>query len=222
MFNHSAFIEVDMQRGFMPAEEGSRLQLDGFGELGVPDGETLVPLSNKFLGWAALHGYNIATTQDWHPYETAHFAVDGEAPDFTTTWPRHCVDGTPGAELHPGLVIPPTVMRFTKGSEVLEHGEDDLSYSGYYAEDPISGQPLPEWLAARQITSLAVGGLALDYCVGRTAYDFRTKTALEVTLLTDLTKPVTSATGDAMLAKLRTAGVHLITSIEYMHQAEVA
>jgi nicotinamidase/pyrazinamidase len=220
MFNHQAFIEVDMQRGFMPSEEGIRLHQDGFGELGVPDGETLISPSNHFLGWAALQGYNIATTQDWHPYDTAHFATDGEVPNFTTTWPRHCVDGSAGAELHPGLIIPPVTMRFIKGSEALEHGEDDLSYSGYYAEDPISGQPLPEWLAARRVTSIAVGGLALDYCVGSTAYDFRTKTGLEVTLLTDLTKPVTPASGDEMLVRLQTVGVHLMTSLEYMRQVE--
>ena len=220
--NHIAFIEVDMQRGFMPISEGERLGRQGFGELGVDGGDTLVDPSNRFLGWAALHGMEIVTTQDWHPYETAHFAPEDEAPNFCTNWPRHCVDGTPGAELHPDLKIPPIATRFIKGTEVLERGEDDLSYSGYYAEDPTTGLHLPEWLQRRKVTEIVVGRLALDYCVGSTAYDFRTKASLDVTLLTDLTKPVASETGIAMLTKLEAVGVHMMTSEQYMQRTEAA
>ncbi len=219
---NTAFIEVDMQRGFMPEAEGVRLHTGGFGELGVTDGETLVTPSNRFLGWAALQRYEIATTQDWHPYDTAHFAPDDETPNFVTNWPRHCVNGTLGAELHPELLIPHPSTRFTKGSEHLEHGEDDLSYSGYYAEDPVTGLSLPEWLSHRQVTKLVVGGLALDYCVGSTAYDFRTKADMDVTLLTDLTKPVAHESGEAMLRKLEAVGVRLTTSEEYMQTAMAA
>jgi nicotinamidase-related amidase len=65
-----AFGLIDAQRGFMPAEEGERLGLPGFGELGVPRGEEIVANANALLSACVIR----FTTQDWHPRETAHFA----------------------------------------------------------------------------------------------------------------------------------------------------
>lgn len=213
---NKAILIIDAQRGFMPASEGEKLGLDGFGELPVQHGETTVNPVNRLLGMAATLGFETATTQDWHPYETAHFTDEGVEPNFTTTWPRHCVAGTPGAELHPEIKLPRGTRRFTKGSEHLTRGEDDLSYSGYYAEDPTTGHTLPEWLKARNITEIVLGGLALDYCVGKTALDLRQKLAVDVTLALDATAPVAPETGQAMLRQLITSGVHLATTDELL------
>ena len=46
----------------------------------------------------------VVATRDWHAplpdTNDGHFAADGN-PDYVTTWPVHCVAGTPGAEYHP-------------------------------------------------------------------------------------------------------------------------
>lgn len=218
MTTETALIIVDAQRGFMPASEGARLGVHGFGELPVAEGEQIVAPLNRLLGAAATRGYNIATTQDWHPRGTAHFAAEGTEPNFTTTWPEHCVDGTPGAELHPGLILPATTHRFIKGTEVLERGEDDLSYSGYYAFDPTTGRTLPEWLARSKTRAVVLGGLALDYCVGRTAIDLREKLGLDVTLALDATRPVAAETGEAMVQQLQDLGIRLVTTDEWVKE----
>lgn len=218
----TAVVIIDEQRGFMPASEGERLALSGFGELGVPGGEDTVAPINHLLGAAAAAGALIATTQDWHPYETAHFAPEGESPNFTTTWPRHCVDGTPGAELHPELLVPHTRVRFIKGMEHLEHGEDDLSYSGYYAIDPVTNLSLPEWLQQNKVREVVLGGLALDYCVGKSALDLREKSGLTVKVALDATRPVAPETGEHMIAHLQRAGVQLTTTSDVIAGLQTA
>src|SRR5437879_3300786 len=119
---------IDAQRGFMPAEEGGRLDKLGFGELPIPHGERIVPNINQLIGEFTAKQLAVFTTQDWHPLETAHFSDD---PNFNTTWPVHCVQRTPGAELHPEIEYGFSVKQFLKGFEPLKNGADDTSYSGY-------------------------------------------------------------------------------------------
>ena len=82
------------------------------GALAVPKGGEVVPLINRLAGDFA----NVVLTQDWHPRDHVSFASShlGSKPFETTRlaygdqvlWPPHCVQGTRGAELHPGLEIP--------------------------------------------------------------------------------------------------------------------
>ena len=202
---------IDAQRGFMPASEASKYQLGGFGELGVENGEQIIEPINKLLTHFASRGLEIFSTQDWHPHDTAHFS---ETPDFNTNWPRHCVAGTPGAELHPAVILPATSQRFTKGFEALERGEDDLSYSGYYAEDPVSGRTLPEWLEARKIKKITLGGLALDYCVGKTALDLRQRMGLDVAVVLDASKAIAEESEKAILKDFHEAGIKTFETAE--------
>lgn len=195
---------IDAQRGFMPAEEGKRLQVGGFGELPVTDGERIVDPVNRLLGGFTLYNLDIFTTQDWHPARTAHFS---DNPDFRTSWPRHCVDGTAGAELHPEVGPLDTRTRFIKGFEPLEHGEDDTSYSGYFAVDPLTNLRLPEWLAKHEVNTVVLGGLALDYCVGKTAIDLRDKLGLGVVVALDASRGIAPDSVDQMLEAFAAKGI---------------
>jgi nicotinamidase/pyrazinamidase len=215
--NNTALGIIDVQRGFMPASEGERLHQPGYGELPVERGEEIVTPINELMGAFALAGSEVFTTQDWHPHITAHFSED---PNFVTNWPVHCVDGTIGAELHPDLEIPETRVRFIKGFETLERGEDDTSYSGHYAEDPTTGLSLPEWLHRREISTVYLAGLALDYCVGKTALDLKVKDGFDVTVVVDATRGITTESSDAMLAEFAENGVKTITTEELLAQIQ--
>lgn len=203
-----AFGVIDAQRGFMPAAEGVRLGVAGFGELPVAGGEQIVGNVNKLMAAVALRGGQVFTTQDWHPRETAHFA---DEPNFTTTWPVHCVGDTPGAALHPELNLPTGTMQFKKGTDVLARGEDDNSYSGYYGRNE-QGELLGDVLSQQGITRIILGGLALDYCVGRTAIDLRTRFGAEVTVVTDATRGIADASVDAMIAQFDQLGIQTTTT----------
>ena len=194
---------IDAQRGFMPAEVGAVLGVAGFGELGVAEGDVIVPLVNRVMAEVAARGGYLFTTQDWHPAATAHFSA---TPNFTTTWPVHCVAETAGADFHPQLVFPTGTAHFRKGMDVLVRGEDDTSYSGYYATDA-NGARLPDVLRAQGVTTLYLAGLALDYCVGSTALDMVQHLGIPVVVLLDATRPVAATTGAAMVERFGQMGV---------------
>ncbi len=84
----TALVVADVQNDFA----------DPAGSLAVAGAASIFPLLNAEIAAAVAAGSLVAYTQDWHPPVTAHFAKDGG------TWPVHCVGGTWGAQLHPGLV----------------------------------------------------------------------------------------------------------------------
>lgn len=209
-----AFGLIDAQCGFMPNPAKTTARPDGFGELAVADGEQIIPVTNKLLASFALQDTAlIFTTQDWHPKHTAHFA---DEPNYTSNWPVHCVAGTPGADIHPDINLPTNVSKFYKGYEQLISGEDDTSYSGFNSLSFDNDQSLPDILTAREVKTLYLGGLALDYCVGLTALDFAAQSNMNVVVISDATKPVAQESGDAMLQKIKAAGIHVTTSAEVL------
>ena len=147
----TALVVVDVQNDFA----------DPAGSLHVPGGEDVVAPIDALVTTALEEGAAVLYTQDWHPPVTPHFASDGGI------WPDHCVQGTWGAELHPGLRVRGPVVR--KGA----NGED--GYSGFTMRDPRSGETMPteleRMLRERHIERLVIAGLATDYCVRATARD---------------------------------------------------
>ena len=197
---------IDAQAGFMPAH----VAVAGTGELGVSEGDLIIPVVNRLTQYALDQGWHVFTTQDWHPAQTAHFSA---TPNFTTTWPVHCVAGTAGAAIHPEIVVPAGATPFHKGMDVLSDGADDTSYSGYYAQTD-AGLSLPAWLAQHQITQVYLVGLAFDYCVGSTALDLAQQCGVAVHVIIDATRPVAIASQQMMLARLAAAGVTVGTMNE--------
>lgn len=217
-----ALVIVDTQRGFMPASEGERLQLSGFGELGVDGGEYIVERINRLTAaLSATAGNLIATTQDWHPVHTAHFATE---PNYIDTWPSHCVANTDGAELHPDLLVaqqPELATRFIKGTEACTSPADDDSYTGALAMNPETGLLLPDYLQQHRVRRVYVAGLALGdgdehpLCVDSTARDLK-KQGFEVTLVTDAAEAVFPANRATCFANLGRLGVNLATTEELL------
>jgi nicotinamidase/pyrazinamidase len=147
----TALVVVDVQNDFA----------DPAGGLYVREGEQVVHAANTEIDAATAAGASVFYTQDWHPAITPHFSKDGGV------WPVHCVAGTWGAELHPGLRVEGPVVRKGVG------GED--GYSGFTMRDPESGETrgtgLEELVRAAGAERLVVVGLAGDVCVKATALD---------------------------------------------------
>lgn len=186
----TALLVVDVQNDFA----------DPAGSLYVRDGESVVSLVNREVEAALAAGAAVIYTQDWHPPRTPHFATDGGP------WPVHCVAGTWGAQLHPGLrVVGPSVR---KG----QAGED--GYSGFTMRDPRSGGSVPTGLQvllrARGVERLVIAGLATDYCVRATVLD-ACALGYPVTVLTAVMRAVDLTEGDGRraLEEMRAAGAEL-------------
>lgn len=105
-----ALIIVDVQNDFC---EG--------GSLAVKGGAELAGAISEYVD--AHHGQfdHVVATQDWHIDPGAHFSDD---PDYVDSWPKHCVAGTRGAELHPDLDTEYIQAYFRKG-------QFTAAYSGF-------------------------------------------------------------------------------------------
>jgi len=186
----TALVVVDVQNDFT----------DPAGGLAVVDAEAILPEVNARVAACRAAGGLVVYTQDWHPARTPHFESDGGP------WPVHCVAGTWGAELHPGLVVDGPVVRKGVG------GED--GYSGFSVRDPVSGEvdrtELGALLDAHGVTRVVVVGLAGDVCVAATAEDaaalgYATTVPLAATRMVELNP----GDGARAVARLRAAGVEV-------------
>ena len=174
-----ALIVVDVQNDFCPG-----------GALAVPDGDAVVDAVNRMASEASF----VVATRDWHPPDHGSFAAHGGR------WPVHCVQGTPGAELHPGIDASQIDVVVEKGQVSERDG-----YSGF------EGTELERLLREHGVDAVDVAGLALDYCVKATALDAR-RAGLTVTVHRGATRAVEVSPGDGERAveELRVAGVEVV------------
>jgi nicotinamidase/pyrazinamidase len=157
----NALIIVDVQRDFCPG-----------GALPVPDGGDVVPVINTIQPRFDL----VVATQDWHPADHGSFAANhpghrpGEQIELAglpqILWPVHCVQNTPGAELHPRLDRARIARVFRKGTNSCVD-----SYSGFFDNGRCSSTGLGDYLKGQGVTDVYVCGLATDHCVKATALD---------------------------------------------------
>lgn len=167
-----ALLIVDVQRDFLPG-----------GKLGVPDGDAVVPVLNRYIDTARKAGVPVFASRDWHPPKHCSFKPQGGP------WPEHCVAGTVGAQFADGLRLPPDVVVIDKAIR-----EEADAYSAF------SGTTLADQLRARGVKRLLVGGLATDYCVLNTVRD-ALREGFGVVLLEDAIRAVNVDPEDGPRAK---------------------
>ena len=179
MQNNVALLVVDVQRGFTPG-----------GNLAVANADQIIPNIN-LLG---QHFKHIILTQDWHPDNHISFAdnhpgkaaYDSIQLDYGSQvlWPKHCVQGTLDAELHPDLNLPQAQLIIRKGF----HSQID-SYSAFMEADRKTMTGLAGYLRERGIDTVFVVGIATDFCVAWTAID-ACKLGFKTYVIADATKGI--------------------------------
>lgn len=178
-----ALIVVDVQKDFC---EG--------GALAVTGGTATAARISELL--AGDHGYDIVVaTRDHHIDPGAHFSA---SPDFVDSWPPHCVVGTDGVEFHDQLT-------FRDFGAVFDKGEYEAAYSGFEGRDG-DGNSLQDWLAARQVETCDVVGIATDHCVRATALD-AARAGFATTVRLDYTAAVSPDRIEQTYAQLAENGV---------------
>jgi nicotinamidase/pyrazinamidase len=204
---------VDIQNDFCPG-----------GALAVPEGDLVVPVANRLISSGAFD--IIVATKDWHPANHVSFAANHEGRNVfeqialasgpQTLWPTHCVEGTPGAELHAGLLQ-------DRIDHIVHKGTDPEidSYSGFFdnnhkKETPLQGALQREAHArgvGRDDITVTICGLALDYCVAATARDAATL-GLKTEVVLDGCRAVNITPGDDLraLQELASVGVEVVIS----------
>lgn len=157
-----ALIVVDVQNDFCKN-----------GALEVTDSELIIPYINHLM---KTKNYDeIIFSQDFHPINHKSFAENNgkNIGDIImlnnipqVMWPNHCVQGTYGAEFHKDLDQKYLTHIIKKGMNV----EVD-SYSAFYDNQKLVDTGLSKYLKYKNIETIEIVGLALDYCVKYTCLD---------------------------------------------------
>ena len=206
----TASFDVDPQRGFTPLCPE---------ELPVVGGDQIAAELNAQAKFASAR----LVSKDCHPAEApwvAHSAdeimqpVSGDYPNLDIKWPPHCVVGTVGNRLIPGL---PDESDYDL---VIEKGLDPLMhpYGACYHDlaETISTGAI-EWLKEHGIDTVLLGGLATDYCVKTTGLQLL-RAGLRVIVNLAGCRGVAEKTSQQAIEKLRCAGAEFINSSEELVQ----
>ncbi|WP_413699541.1 isochorismatase family protein [Psychromonas sp. KJ10-10] len=134
--------------------------------------------------------------------------VEGYHPDLDIKWPAHCIVGTKGNQLIPGLPEEKNYdLLIEKGVEAHKH-----PYGACYhdlANNESTG--VIEWLKQRNIEVVIVGGLATDFCVKTTVLQLR-EAGFKVIVNLVACRGVDSETSKLACDEMRDAGVELINA----------
>lgn len=179
---------VDVQNDFLPGGALAARVQDGF-----------VARINSLITSYVKEGQSVVYTRDWHPYDHISFVNRGGR------WPRHCVQGTPGAEFAPGLQM--------KGPVINKAADRDFEeYSA--ASNP--NTPLVRHLREIGASDITIVGIATEFCILEEAQDLR-RLALQgdnwrVRVLMDGIAAVNPGSEECSLAirKMAEAGVELV------------
>ena len=211
-----ALIIVDVQNDFC---EG--------GSLAVPGGAAVAGAISEYLDAHHREFDYVVATQDWHIDPGSHFS---ETPDYKDSWPRHCVAGTRGAELHPDLDTEYVDAYFRKGqfaaaysgfegllapedavptgerqAGALPGGGGEMDAESLEPGDDAIG--LDDWLQSHDVEDLVVVGIATDYCVKATALD-AVQAGYGVTVVRSLTAGIAEDLEDTV-AELELGGADI-------------
>jgi nicotinamidase/pyrazinamidase len=184
---NAALIVVDVQKDFC---EG--------GALAASDTLSLLRPLKEYIDAARRAGVLVVFTKDWHPEEHSSFQKNAGP------WPVHCVAGSTGAELMPPLVA-------EDGDVIIQKGMDanGAGYSGF------DGTGLNRKLRELGVQSVAVSGIATEYCVRATALD-AVKARFATVVLTDLIRAVDASETDKALNELSAAGVQVASAAQWL------
>lgn len=190
---NKALIVVDTQVDFCPG-----------GSLATENGnEVATKIRDRILkdGW--LYRLILAT-KDYHP-DRKDFPHFSDNPDYSDTWPPHCVQGTEGAEFHPAL-------RTLIFDQVFYKGQNSAAYSGFEGTSTPKRSDnsllLNSYLKRYAIKEVDICGIATDFCVKATALDAE-DLGFAPTVIKDLCSPVSAEGETQALKEMADAGVNI-------------
>lgn len=200
----TAAVDVDPQKGF---SELCPKELPVTGALEIVD---------ELIANHSKAGIKLVS-RDMHPPGAAWEAETPEQmlqpvglPEVDVKWNPHCVVGTPGVELLPGLPdIRDYDFQMNKGIDPDAH-----PYGAFYHDqaDSLSTGGI-EFLRMKGVDTVIVGGLALDFCVKKSVEQLL-QGGFEVILNLASTRAVFPDNADQVAAELSDKGATLVETAE--------
>jgi nicotinamidase/pyrazinamidase len=145
----------------------------------------------------------IIASRDWHSPtgdNGGHFAAK---PDWVSTWPPHCVQGTTGAAYNPAIETALIDVQIYKGDGVP-------AYSAFEGLTP-GGATLDSVLAKARVSHIDIVGIATDHCVRATALD-GLQAGYEVTVFSNLCVGVSPDSSIVAIREMADAGIAIAFS----------
>ena len=189
-----ALLIVDVQNDFT---EG--------GALAVAGGDAVAAAVSAYLASHADDYEVVVASRDWHDPDGDNGGHFSTIPDYTDSWPVHCVAGTTGADYDPLLVTDGVTHHVRKGQ-----GRPAYSMFEGVTDD---GATVAAVLSAAGVVTADVVGIATDHCVRASALDAIAH-GVHVRGLTDLVAGVAPEPSAAALVELAHAGAELLESAE--------
>jgi nicotinamidase/pyrazinamidase len=196
--------DVDTQVDFVRAN----------GKLPVPDAETAVPAMARLVRWAKETGVTHLATADDHELTDPELS---DEPDYETTFPPHCLRGTPGVAKIPETAqrdpLPLSLTPYPPGLvPALVRGRRELlvlkkTYSAF------SNPNLEPLLEALDPDEVLVFGVATDVCNHAAIMGLLAR-GLKVAFVEDASRGLSEERVAAAVDRWRAGGVRFTSSIE--------
>jgi nicotinamidase/pyrazinamidase len=205
----TVFWDVDTQYDFMRSD----------GKLYVPGSEEIIPILKRLTQHAHRQGIRIVASADDHL--PGHRELS-DAPDWTETFPEHCMRGTPGqrkipeTHLRNPLVIEPAPQDPAElAARVRGHDGDILFHKHRF--DVFSNPNVLPVVDALAPDRIVLYGVALDVC-DKYAVEglLRERPAIPLTLVSDAARAIHPEAVPPMLDDWRRRGVRVTTSDEIL------
>jgi nicotinamidase/pyrazinamidase len=200
--------DVDTQVDFVRAD----------GKLPVPDAESAAPAMARLVRWAGEEGITHLATADDHELTDPELS---DEPDYTTTFPPHCLRGTPGSARIPETEqrdpLPLSLTPYPPGLVPgLVHGRRELlvlkkTYSAFSNPnlDPLLGVLDPD--------EVLLFGVATDVCNHAAVMGLLAR-GRKVAFVEDASRGLSPERVAASLEAWRAGGVRFTTSEEVVRR----
>ena len=201
------FWDVDTLHDFMRSE----------GKLYVSGADETIPVVGALTDFAHARHIPIVASADNHDLTDAEIS---DAPDWTTTFPPHCLRGTPGqlkiaeTALRDPLVIDPEPQDpGALAHRILSHRGDFLLHK--HTLDIFSNANTVTLLRALEPEAVTLYGVATDFCDRYTIEGLlRHAPGTRLFLVTDAIRAINPEEGERLIAGWRDRGVELVGSSE--------
>jgi nicotinamidase/pyrazinamidase len=209
--NRLIFWDVDTQFDFISPD----------GKLYVPRGEAIVPRLGALTAYAHANGIRIVASAEEHLPGDAELS---DHPDFDTTWPPHCLRGTPGQQKIAETALPgalaigferqePEVLRLG----LSRHTGDLLILKRHF--DVFSNPNTDTVVRALDPEAVVVYGLPLEICVRHVVEGWLARRPhARVFVVTDAVKAVRYELGEHALRDWGDEGVRLVKAEEIVSE----
>jgi nicotinamidase/pyrazinamidase len=188
------------------------------GRLAVPGAEAIIPNLQLLTDWAHRSAIRIVATADDH--DVGHAEIT-DHPDWKTTFPPHCMRGTPGQRkfaataLRNPLVLEPVPLDATDVTAAVRahHGDILLNKPG---TDVFRWNPnAATVLAALAPDRIIIYGVATDYCT-RAAVEglARLRPGAQLVIVNDAIRGIDDDASRALVREWQHAGHTVITTAE--------